>query len=742
MEKNTSDLGKLCPTNRDFRNIENSPHAILPHVKAEVRHLAERYSFLHWHLAFPDVFRIPDEGQTAENEQAGWDCGFNAILGNPPWERVKLQEKEWFANRVPEIANASNAAQRRHLLTKLKDNEPALFGLFQIAQREAEGISHFLRDSTLLPLCGRGDVNTYAVFAKLNSQLVHLRGRVGCIVPSGIATDDTTKLFFQWLVRNRRISSLFDFENRERVLFPEVYYRMRFCLLTITGSAQASDVASKFCFFALRSEHVNDPTKVFELTTREISMLMPNTETCPVFRSRYDAELSLEIRRRIPAWKLINVAEQESDWDIAIRRVIDTNAQAESLIPIEHITSKRGTSGQFLKGGTPCLRLYEGKNIEILEHRFADTTTVQSAQRSGRSAEIRLRELQDANRIAVCRYLIRESELSERMTQWRFKWFVSYMDVASVTNERTVIGCILPWCAPSFSLRVVAASLGSPLENAALSANFGSFVFDFYVRQFLGGLHLSDYIMYQMPVLPRSTYLELTTWDQASLLSWCGSRVLELSYTAWDLEPFALDCGYDGPPFRWDEERRFLLRCELDAAYFHLYLGSPEEWGNDSPQLREMFPTPRHAVEYIMETFPIVKRKDIKRTAIIDDSGKITQPGTYITKDTILTIYDAMSEAIRQSGVGGQGTGKTQEQVSADGSRAGSNQSGTTPIAISSDPRPLTPDTSAYQTRLDPPPGPPVDAGGNFISVSQWDLSNWPAHIHPPRLVSQEGEVP
>lgn len=161
-----------------------------------------------------------------------------------------------------------------------------------------------------------------------------------------------------------------------------------------------------------------------------------------------------------------------------------------------------------------------------------------------------------------------------------------------------------------------------------------------------------------------------------------------------DLEAFALDCGYAGPPFRWDEERRFLLRCELDAAYFHLYLGPPAEWGTDSPQLREMFPTPRDAVDYIMETFPIVRRKDIARTQIKNASGQVTQPGRYISKDTILEIYDEMQQAID--------TGQP------------------------------------YQTRLDPPPGPPKDDDGHFIPVAEWDTNNWPSHIHPLR---QESEV-
>jgi len=86
--------------------------------------------------------------------------------------------------------------------------------------------------------------------------------------------------------------------------------------------------------------------------------------------------------------------------------------------------------------------------------------------------------------------------------------------------------------------------------------------------------------------------------------------------SARDLQPFATYCGYDGPPFRWDEDRRFLLRCELDAAFFHLY------------------GVERDDVGYILETFPIVKRKDVEKH------------GDFRTKLVILDIYDRLQEAI------------------------------------------------------------------------------------------------
>jgi hypothetical protein len=122
----------------------------------------------------------------------------------------------------------------------------------------------------------------------------------------------------------------------------------------------------------------------------------------------------------------------------------------------------------------------------------------------------------------------------------------------------------------------------------------------------MGNVNLNFYIVEQLPVIPPHTYTP-------ALLDFIVPRVLELTYTAWDLQPFAQDVGCDGPPFIWDEERRFLLRCELDALYFHLYGINRDD------------------ADYILETFPIVKRKDEAAW------------GSYRTKETILAMYDQMA---------------------------------------------------------------------------------------------------
>jgi hypothetical protein len=147
---------------------------------------------------------------------------------------------------------------------------------------------------------------------------------------------------------------------------------------------------------------------------------------------------------------------------------------------------------------------------------------------------------------------------------------------------------------------------------------------------------LKYYVLRQLPIPEVTAFLQPAGWyREASLREWIGSRVVELIYTSWDINAFGADCMYGGPPFRWDEDRRFLLRTELDAAFFHLYLGSPDEWERDaSPALKAKLPTPRHAVDHIMGTFNLVRDADVEAH------------GTYRTKDTILSIYDEMAEAI------------------------------------------------------------------------------------------------
>lgn len=300
--------GVPAPTDRVVRALSRGEE-IDARTVATINELASEYQFFHWYLEFPHIFRTEDEASGT-----GWEGGFDVVLGNPPWERVKLQEQEFFSVRDPAVASAPNAAVRKRLIKKLEETNPRLFRQFQMAVRRAAGESHMFRKSNRYPLTGRGDINTYAVFAETSRSLLAPNGRMGMILPTGIATDATTQHYFKDLVQSSSLVSLFDFENR-KPLFDGVDSRMKFCLLTLSGRDSQAESA-EFAFFAQDTTDLLKDSARFELTPEEIQLLNPNTGTCPIFRTRRDAEITLGIYRRVPVLINENDPENGNPWGI------------------------------------------------------------------------------------------------------------------------------------------------------------------------------------------------------------------------------------------------------------------------------------------------------------------------------------------------------------------------------------------------------------------------------------------
>jgi hypothetical protein len=280
-----AETARLMPTSRHLAEALSGERARLPpQMLARVAELAEEEGFFHWPLEFPDVFA---------------NGGFDVVLGNPPWERIKLQEQEFFAGRDPEIANAPNAAARQRLIRGLAERNPALFAAFAEANRRAEAASRFVRtrgkEGGRFPFTGTGDVNIYALFAELFEQLLREDGRAGLIVPTGIATDATTAPFFARLVRDRRLVRLVDFENRKGI-FPAVHRSYKFALVTLGRGARTPD----FAFFLTEPRQLSEDERRFTLTAEDIARINPNTKTASIFRSKADAELTKKIYARVP----------------------------------------------------------------------------------------------------------------------------------------------------------------------------------------------------------------------------------------------------------------------------------------------------------------------------------------------------------------------------------------------------------------------------------------------------------
>ena len=588
---------EAAPTTGVWRALRERAGAPSPELVATTRRIAEDYGLFHWELAFPHVF---ERG------------GFDVVLGNPPWERVKLQEQEFFAKRDPSIVKAPNAAARKRLIAGLPVTDPALWMEWRGASRIAQGQSHFVRQSRRYPLCGKGDVNTYALFAEHNWALLAPSGCAGFIVPGGIVTDATTKDYFQALLDRSTLASVHHFEN-ESLVFKGLHHAYRFVLLTIRESQQTD-----FAFYVRRAADLEDPKRHFRLTREDFTTLNPNTRTCPTFRSSRDANINLAMYRQTGVlWSHDN--QDGNPWGLRLLSMFHMANDSNLFRTSFELASDSWAfaDGRFEKDRKTMLPLYEAKMIHQFDHRFGTYELQSDAQaKQGKLPELDQLAHADPTRLTISRYWIHESEVNARLDHlWDRQWLLGWRDITGAEKIRTAIPCVIPRAAVGHTLLLMLPSV-EPQLCAALYANLSSIAFDYCTRQKVGGVHLTYYTMRQLPVFPPSAFSTIAPWaPEVPVQDWLLGRVLELTYTAFDLRPFAEDCGDYGSPFIWDPERRLRLRCEIDAAFFHLYGVSHDD------------------TSYILDTFPVLEQSENR------------DYGEYRTKRVVLESYDALARA-------------------------------------------------------------------------------------------------
>ncbi len=573
----------------------------------EARTLAKREGFLHWEAAFPGVWRnwqsIRPQG------------GFDAVIGNPPWDRIKLQEVEWFATRARELALAPTAAERRNGIKRLRDQGASLANEFDGAKERADKLGRLVRTCGDFPLLGGGDVNLYSLFVERAMSLIKPDGFVGLLTPSGIYADKTAARFFQSISSKGRVGGLFDFENRRLgtdlpPFFPDVDSRFKFCAL-IFGGEERRFKKSECAFFLHDTKTIDDPDRCFPLSPEDFARVNPNTGTAPVFRSRRDAEITRRIYERHPVLVDRSQGRERRVWPVKYTTMFHmtndshlfrTSAQleGEGFYPVE--------GNRWKKGEELYLPLYEGKMVQAFDHRAASVVVnPANLNRPAQPREASSAEHSDPDWLPDPQFWVPASECN-----WTLKrnWILGFKEITAPTNARTFIAGLFP--AVGFGNKVPILKPATADRNEwLLAANLNAVPFDFVTRQKVQGQTLNLFIVEQLPVIAPDTYNRCFGATTARDL--VRDHVLRLTYTAHDMAPFARDLGYHGPPFIWDEEKRRHLRARLDALYFHLYGLSRED------------------AAYVLETFPIVRRED--ESAF----------GSYRTRDMTLAYMNALA---------------------------------------------------------------------------------------------------
>jgi hypothetical protein len=596
----------------------------------QVREIADNARAFHWPLEFPDVLA---------------SGGFDVVIGNPPWEMQQLDPIEFFSNREPRVAQAANASVRQRLISDLKTSNPLLFLAYDQACSENDKRKNFLHSSERFPLTSYGRLNLAPLFAELLTQLVNGKGRCGVILPTGIATDSFNQYFFNAIVSADQLRSLFSFLE-VRDLFHGTEGRQPFCLLTLSGKEDRNQPSARFSFNLLTIQEMRIDERVFELTLRDFEILNPNTKTCPVFQTRADAELTRRIYERVPV--LINEPRGENPWALKFELMFMMNS-ASGLFRTRKQLLDEGCelSGNHFSGNKSVfIPLYEAKMIHQFDHRFGTCLGLTERPKNTGLPGLSPLEHQNPSCLALPWYWISTADLTTDR-----QWHLGFRNTARSSDERTFMLSVIPWSGVGHKTTLISTSQ-VPL---CLIANMNSIVFDYCVRQKLGGTDLTHFYVKQFPTLPPSAYRNMD-------VLFIAPRVTELVWTAWDLHSFAKDLWREAdwgvrsaierqwnenrnatgghssdslcsellddkcplPPFKWNDDRRSLIRAELDAWYARAY-------GLTRDELRYVLdPADVMGENYPSETFRVLKNNEIKEF------------GEYRTRRLVLEAWDRM----------------------------------------------------------------------------------------------------
>ena len=556
--------------------------------------LTTEEQFLNWQVAFPGVW--------SAWEQAGLHGGFDAVIGNPPWDRMKLQQVEWFAARRPEIAMATPAVNRKRMIADLETAGDPLASEFKQATERAESAVLVARTSGDYPYLSRGDVNIYSLFVERAMALVAPGGMVGLLTPIGIATDKTSAPFFAERIRACSVKAFLAFENRRGWLFPDIHHEEQPAVIVFSLSQHHfSDF--EFCVRISSWEQFNDSNRRFRVSANLLRKVNPNTGTAPIFRTRRDATLTTAIYDRLPVLVDRSSGEAVKAWPVKYSTMFHMTNDSGLFRTREELEEQEGAwpvgGNRFASPSGDWMPLYEGKMVQIYNHRYASIRiNPKNISGQGVSEKTGSATLQDLAFVPHPRYWVNAMHISE---DDRGHWRIGFNDVCNTNNARSVIACVVPDAGFGNTLPILSLEEGaSDFDLALLVANLSALVCDYVARQKIQSRHLNKYILEQLPVVPPDHY-NTVYFGRKTAADIVREAVLELTYTAHDMSPFARDLGYLDeagkvkPPFRWNEDRRLRLRAKLDAVFFHLY-----------------GVTDRDKVRYIYSTFPIVERQETK----------------------------------------------------------------------------------------------------------------------------------
>lgn len=569
---------------------------------AFARKVCKDASVFHWPIEFPLAMK---------------NGGFSVVLGNPPWDKPKIEDEKWFATRNPEIANAPKADVRKKMIEKLSHGQLAsshlkdgallppnkaeikLYEQYIEALRSADcaaTFGHLKADvGGRFPMVGVGDTNLFAYFAELASSLMKDDGRVGMVIPTGIVSDNATQAFARYL-QNNNLISLYDFDNVEKI-FP-IAQHYRFSLVTM-GQSSSMDCV----LFARNIDSLNDQRCHITFSKDDIGTMNPNTLTFPIIRSHRDMEITRKVYSQVPI-----LYRQDSNGN-------DINPWCIDFMTMFHMSGDSGLFNEKQIDGS--VALYEGKSIHQFDDRFS-TYELDSKNIVGDRVVASDEKSKDYE--ITPRYWISEKEVINKWASKSYSkpWVLGFRDIARATDERTLIATVLRTsvaCGHKLPLILLRDS-NDELASCFL-ANLNSLITDYIIRMKVPSTNVCFFILKQIPILPPDSYSK-------EEIEFIASRVAKLTRNHESINKVWLT-DYPEYPFG-TAESRLEIRAELDALY-------AKKYGLNRSDLEFVLdPSEAESPDYPSETFPVLKNKELKRY------------GEFRTRRLVLEAFDKLEK--------------------------------------------------------------------------------------------------
>ncbi|MCD6450083.1 MAG: hypothetical protein J7L34_06220 [Thermotogaceae bacterium] len=544
--------------------------------------ISEEEGFFHWKLEFPDVF------------ESG---GFDAVIGNPPWDVQELKEKEFFSGKNFDVVFAGTGDERKRKIKELETKKPSLHKDYLRNLLLQDFRNSYIRYRKMFLFTTIGKLNLYSLFAELFLKLRKESGRAGVVVPTGIATDKGNSKFFRYIVENKLLDSLADFINGK--IFKNIDSRMRFSLIIFGKSDQAR------MLFVLRNPEQLYTKQFLKIPTSDLLLVNPNTGTAPVFSSQRDMDLVLKIYRNSTVLlREYPDGSVDNPYGILVTTQFNMTSDSNKFVREQELIDQGYKKNwiYYEKDGERYVPLCEGKTFYIMDSRYNHISE------DGNGIACTAEEKSDPWFFPKTRYFIKESDCKAfyESKEWDREWVIAFRDIARSSDNRTFITSLMPAFAFGNKAPIILSKHFLPVSGLITSH-----IFDYVTRRKCQGTSMNFFILYQLPVPNPSKFKNLPGINEGDscLEDSVIRKLVKCVNYSYDMEPFVKDMGYEIEPRPWNERERLDYMAQLDAIAAHLYGISYED------------------LEYIFTTFPIEKRTQEQTY------------GAYLSRDLALTYF-------------------------------------------------------------------------------------------------------